>query len=118
MSHPGGCGPGRACASLAWILALGIALPAPAQSTDPEDWTEKKCRLCRSAVADALRLLGRDGIRDVFLDRNDAFIAGGCKEQVFICAETDEETELANLLTVMTMNEGIASTFVPFGCRE
>lgn len=33
-----------------------------------------------------------------------------------VCPVTEAELELANLLTIMTMNEGMASTFVPFKC--
>ncbi|MCO6384164.1 hypothetical protein [Oceanicola sp. 502str15] len=89
--------------------------PATAQNVTPE-WTARKCELYEMAFADALSIQGPSGLRESFLAENDAFVATGCSTRQSVCAETPEEVALANLLTVMTMNEGMASTFVPFGC--
>lgn len=97
------------------LLAL-CALPAPAMSQD--DWSRRKCDLYQLAFDDALAARGTTGLRPDFLTANDAFIASGCLTQGSVCARTDEEIALADLLTVMTMNEGMASTFVPFACRD
>ncbi|RID92990.1 hypothetical protein D2N39_04860 [Gemmobacter lutimaris] len=99
-------------------LAALLAQPVLAQdaSQDGQTWTERKCALYQQAFDDALHAIGRDGIRKTFLARNTAFIEGGCTDNAKLCPETGKEIELANLLTVMTMNEGMASTFVPFGC--
>lgn len=106
-------------------LALGLALPgafwigpAAAQALDGLTWSEQKCVLYSAAVQDALGILGKEGIGDVFLSANDAFIAGGCIDPGHVCPRTKQEGNLANLLTIMTMNEGMASTFVPFGCSD
>ena len=99
---------------LALLIFLGL-YGVPAQSQD-QSWRETKCTLYQHAVIDALGMLGQDGIRKEILAENDAFIASGCIDNYRICPQTDRETELANLLTIMTMNEGMASTFVPFGC--
>ncbi|MCC1481282.1 hypothetical protein [Roseibaca sp. Y0-43] len=97
------------------VMALGLALGG-AMAADAQTWTERKCTLYAAALEDALGLVGRDGISDGFLTANAAFIAQGCTERGRICPKSDQERALADLLTVMTMNEGMASTFVPFAC--
>jgi hypothetical protein len=87
--------------------------PAPL----PADWSAEKCDLYQQAFSDALAAVGPAGLRPGFLAQNDAFIASGCTTQGSVCAETEAEIALADLLTIMTMNEGMASTFVPFGCK-
>ena len=94
-----------------FALAQDYTAPAPADA-----WSKRKCSLYQQAVADALATLGSTGLRPEFLSENNAFIASGCTAPTDICARTEQEFTLANLLTVMTMNEGMASTFVPFGC--
>ncbi|MBN2761281.1 MAG: hypothetical protein JXQ79_12340 [Rhodobacteraceae bacterium] len=98
-------------AATALSMALCSAAPATAES-----WTERKCALYAAAMEDALGLLGRDGISDAFLSENAAFIAQGCTERGRFCPQTAQERALADMLTLMTMNEGMASTFVPFAC--
>ena len=99
-------------------MAMTLLFASSAAGQDADGWNEEKCRLYRHAVEDALEFLGENELRDVFLAQNEAFIATGCLEQGAVCAETEQEIEFANLLTVMTMNEGMASTFVPFGCND
>ncbi|QIE44631.1 hypothetical protein G5B38_03280 [Pseudohalocynthiibacter aestuariivivens] len=100
--------------------ALGIftlcALPLSAVAQD--DWSQRKCDLYQQAFADAVTAQGAVGLRPEFLNQNAGFIASGCLTQGTVCARTAEEIALANLLTVMTMNEGMASTFVPFACPD
>ncbi|WP_136635657.1 hypothetical protein [Pseudooceanicola onchidii] len=97
-------------------LALVLALSAHGAQAD--DWSDRKCALYQDAVTDALHALGADGIRPEFTDQNEAFLAGGCTGPEKVCAVTPEERALADMLTVMTMNEGMASTFVPFACPD
>ncbi|WP_272006180.1 hypothetical protein [Roseovarius sp. ZX-A-9] len=97
-------------------LLILFALPAPAPAQD--EWSQRKCDLYKLAFHDALAAQGTTGLRPEFLGANDAFIASGCLTQGTVCARTGAEIALADLLTVMTMNEGMASTFVPFACRE
>lgn len=92
-------------------LALCVTAPAHAQT-----WAERKCALYDRAFADALRLWGDDGISPEFLDGNAAFIAQGCTERGRICPASPQERALADRLTLVTMNEGMASSFVPFAC--
>lgn len=108
------------------IFVLSIALlffppqPLAAQQNSLQGltWTEQKCVLYQHAFADALDLLGREGISKSFLAANTAFIETGCIDERRVCPQSDDEFELANILTIMTMNEGMASTFVPFSCPD
>lgn len=99
--------------AVALILCTG---PVSAQSLEGLTWTEQKCVLYERAVKDAIEFQGPDGLRASFLDENVNFIASGCVKDKAICPVTDPEIQLVNMLTIMTMNEGMASTFVPFGC--
>ncbi|WP_154449374.1 hypothetical protein [Halovulum marinum] len=98
------------------LLAVPPLLPQ-AEPVAAETWSARKCALYRDAVDDALALRGRDGLRPEFLRRNEDFIRSGCTTQGHVCPETPQELALADMLTLMTMNAGMASTFVPFGCR-
>lgn len=81
-------------------------------------WTEQKCVLYQRAWDWAYNSIGPDGISPEFIAQNDKFIATGCIERTIVCPRSKEDFDMANMLTVMTMNEGMASTFVPFTCRE
>ncbi|MFU8777844.1 MAG: hypothetical protein ACNA7M_09275 [Roseovarius sp.] len=98
------------------ILAFGPIAKAEEAPTDA--WTLRKCALYAQATEDALAALGQEGLSPRFLEENRAFIGSGCVAPARICAETAQDYALADLLTMMTMNEGMASTFVPFGCEN
>lgn len=108
----------RFCSSaiFASIVLFCITPPLGAQDLEGLTWSEQKCVLYAHAVEDALGFQGADGLREAFLNGNQSFIDSGCQSADRVCPITDAERELANLLTIMTMNEGMASTFVPFGC--
>lgn len=97
-------------------------LPGPllAQAVDLEGmtWTEQKCALYDRAFDDAVGMVDADGLSPAFLAQNEAFIAGGCIDYIRICPTSAQEYRLVDILTLMTMNEGMASTFVPFGCPQ
>ncbi|TDT77219.1 hypothetical protein BDE40_0499 [Litoreibacter halocynthiae] len=98
------------------MLRLAVALILSGTPASADAWGDKKCELYRAAFEDARVMLGSDGISDSFTDGNARFIASGCTEQIRLCPQSVKELELADMLTVMTMSEGMASTFVPFGC--
>jgi hypothetical protein len=81
-------------------------------------WTEQKCVLYQRAWDSAYAAIGPDGISAEFISKNTAFVSTGCQEPIGVCPRSDEEINMANMLTVMTMSEGMASTFVPFNCHE
>ncbi|KIC10483.1 hypothetical protein RA19_12340 [Leisingera sp. ANG-M1] len=103
-------------------MLLAVSLNTSALSETPtedgQNWQEQKCALYQSAADDALEYLGSDGMSTEFLSRNTAFIESGCTTRGNACPRSAKELEFANLLTLMTMNEGMASSFVPFGCLE
>ncbi|WP_306155541.1 hypothetical protein [Roseovarius sp. MMSF_3281] len=101
----------------ALAIVTFLAGPVGAQELEGLTWSEQKCVLYDHAVESALGFQGLDGLREEFLSENRSFIDGGCQPTDHVCPITDAEIELANLLTIMTMNEGMASTFVPFSCR-
>ncbi|WP_341861433.1 hypothetical protein [Gymnodinialimonas sp. 57CJ19] len=101
------------------VAALCVPLvPAHAQTVDLGGltWVEQKCVLYQSAWDWAVNSVGAEQISANFIADNDRFVASGCLADIAVCPTNDAEFELANLLTVMTMNEGMASTFVPFAC--
>jgi len=102
---------------LSSVIMTCLAFPVFAQDSEGLTWSEQKCVLYDRAVQAALDFQGREGLREEFLRENQSFIDGGCQTRGNVCPITDAEIELANLLTIMTMNEGMASTFVPFNCR-
>lgn len=95
------------------VLASWAASAAGAQT-----WTETKCTLYRDAWAGARERQGRRGLGQAFLESHEAFLASGCATRGGVCRQSYEEVALADLLKVLAMNEGMASTFVPFGCFE
>lgn len=103
---------------LASVAMIGGIGPGPVSATDrqADGWTARKCNLYEASVRDAVSLHGPEGLRMEFLTENQKFIDAGCTGRVEICPMTHEEWRLADTLLKMTMNEGMASTFVPFGC--
>lgn len=97
-------------------MASFAALPVFADALQGLTWSEQKCVLYEGAVAAALEMQGGDGLGQEFLSANREFIDSGCQTRGQVCPRSEAELELANLLTIMTMNEGMASTFVPFSC--
>ncbi len=81
-------------------------------------WTEEKCRRYRAAWDTLSSRTARRGLGPDFVQRHEAFIASGCTTQGDVCPRSPEELEAANMLTIMAMNAGMASTFLPFGCPK
>lgn len=106
----------RGAVFVAVLLVLGAL--AEAEEAPADAWTLRKCALYAQATDDALAVLGQEGISPRFLEENQTFIRSGCVAPAGICAQTAQDYALADLLTMMTMNEGMASTFVPFGCEN
>lgn len=104
------------CAAAVVLMPVQVL----AQEVDLEamSWTEQKCAIYARAFDEAVGMVDADGLSAEFLARNEGFIAGGCTEYIRTCPTSAEEYRLADILTLMTMNEGMASTFVPFGCPK
>lgn len=80
-------------------------------------WRAQKCLLYKRAWDAAYLAVDQQDVSEEFLSRNASFLAAGCRERVAVCPRSKAEFDMANMLTIMTMNEGMASTFVPFSCR-
>ncbi len=81
-------------------------------------WTEEKCRRYRAAWDTLSSRTGRRGLGPEFIERHEAFLVSGCTIQGDVCPRSAGELEAANMLTIMAMNAGMASTFLPFGCPK
>ena len=103
------------------LLAASIASGATfalAQDSQPQSWSEVKCARYKKAWSEALTRRGTQGLGPEFLDNHDAFLASGCMAQANVCPKSAEELELANIMVILAMNAGTASTFLPFSCRK
>jgi hypothetical protein len=89
-----------------------------AQSAAASSWTVTKCDRYRKAWTGALSRRGGKGIGAEFMERHEAFLESGCLSKADVCPRSPEEFELANVLTILAMNAGTASTFLPFACRK
>ncbi len=99
-------------------LLAGWAGQALSQSAPADDWTRRKCDLYGAAWQDVVRTHDMAGIRPGFLKKHQDFIDLGCPQDMRVCAASAGEIRLADLMTILSMNEGMASTFVPFGCPD
>jgi len=98
------------------MLALGTAT-VQAQPAEPATaWQVEKCRIYAENWNKALDSFGTDNLNYNFIAQNENFIAGGCTEPAEICPQSSQELEITDLLTMVMMNAGAASTFVPFRC--
>jgi hypothetical protein len=105
--------PRSALLALLVLPGLAVAQPRPA-----DDRQEAKCRSYAEAWADALARFGRAGLGAEFLARHDAFVARGCVGTRDVCPRSREELAMADAMTIAAMNARMASSFVPFMCRE
>jgi hypothetical protein len=100
--------------SAALLLAALVAFPSAAQRS----WNEEKCVRYGDAWPEALARFGQQGLGDAFLAAHDAFLASGCVSREPVCPRSRQEEDIANAMTIVAMNAGMASSFVPFRCRD
>jgi hypothetical protein len=103
-------------------LAAFLATISPSRATAPEGrpqtWREVKCARYTKAWSEALARRGSKGLGRQFLDSHAAFLTSGCTAPADVCPRSTEELELANIMVILAMNAGTASTFPPFACRK
>lgn len=124
-SYPVNGSIGRAV-RLALALAFGLVAVTAARAEDEAGetastrsaWQVEKCEVYRQAFTEIVEHVGREGVSASFLERNTEFIDSGCLAAVDACPQTDKDIEIANGLTIATMNAGAASSFSPFRCRS
>lgn len=105
--------------ALLFCVALSsLTCGAAAQYDGPGSWPEAKCVRYKTAYAQAIARQGLGGIGKAFLEAHDAFLASGCLEGRDVCPRSKQELDLANTLVILGMNQGMASTFMPFACRR
>jgi hypothetical protein len=105
-------------ALVAAITGAAMVGPAAGQDSPPDDWARRKCALYATAWQRVLDTRDMGGIGADFIATHRAFIDSGCDAAIRVCPRSPGEIALADLLTVLSMNEGMASTFVPFDCPE
>lgn len=105
-------------ASLALGTLLALSAVGSLQAQAPQNWPQVKCERWRGAYDEALKRIGRKGLGEEFLARNEAFIASGCQTPPDVCPRNAEELTFANVMVMAGMNAGLGSTFMPFACRK
>ena len=103
------------CLALLALAPASGASPAGAAAS-PRSWREVKCTRYGAAWSQALARLGTWGLGQEFLDRHAAFLASGCSAKADVCPRSEAEFKLANVMVILAMNAGTASTFPPFKC--
>lgn len=106
------------CVAFLGLTLATVTAPAFAQEKQSPSWTEVKCARYKKGWTDALARRGTQGLGKEFLERHEAFLASGCTTQADVCPRSEEELDLANIMVVVAMNAGTASTFPPFACRK
>ena len=107
-----------ALAALLAALLASSASRAAAQESPSPSWSEVKCARYKNGWSDALARRGTRGLGREFLAAHEAFLASGCTARADVCPRSAEELDLANIMVVVAMNAGTASTFPPFACRR
>ena len=103
------------------LLAAFDFTPRPAAAAHNQhlaSWPDVKCSRYRKAWSQAIAKTGTAGLGREFLVRHEAFLASNCTIAAHVCPRSDEEFRLANLMVVLAMNAGTASTFPPFACPQ
>ena len=103
-------------AALVFALALALLGHVAALAQEPpQDWREVKCARYAQAAKAYFARRGVGGLGADFLAAHETFLASGCEVRQ-VCPRSEAEIAAANVLTVLAMNAGTASTFLPFAC--
>lgn len=97
------------------LLLLLALLASPVAAQTPQD---AKCARYAAAWTEAQSRIGQAGLGGAFLAGQDAFIASNCRARPGICPRSPQELAMADILTIAAMNAGMASSFLPFACRD
>jgi hypothetical protein len=106
---------GRSALAASLIASCILAEPSRVLA---QSWSEVKCARYSQAWSEVLARRGTRGLSDAFVASHDAFVASGCTTQGRVCPRSDDDFALANTMTVLAMNAGTASTFLPFACPK
>ena len=100
------------------LVALGGGSAASATDAVKRNWREEKCFRYARDWNEALRRYGRDGLSDGFLDGGAAFVRSHCVAAGAVCPATAKDRTLVDVLAIRVVNEGMSTTFLPFGCPD
>jgi hypothetical protein len=107
---------------LAFVFLAGLSAADPsfaaAGDKPKRNWIEEKCVRYSKGWDEAVKRFGKAGLGADFLARHDAFLASGCTRAHDVCARSPEELKRADVMVIVAMNAGMASTFPPFGCPK
>lgn len=95
------------------ILTILLLTPV-SHGSEQTQWQKEKCALFTEAWERARS--GVDDISEPFSTGAEAFIASGCADDSAICPSSSGDRQVADLITMLAMNAGAASTFLPFRC--
>lgn len=107
-----------AFAFLAALSASDLSPVAAQPAPSKRNWADEKCVRYGRGWSEALKRFGQAGLGPQFLARHDVFLASGCSGAHDVCARSAEELKMANIMVIVAMNAGMASTFPPFACPK
>jgi len=107
----------RAATTL-FVLATLSAHPVLAQSPEGDRWTERKCELYTDAWHHIAGGGVPEGVSVEFVTDHDAFLASGCLDRGYVCPRSPQERDIADMLSLMAVAEGMAGSFLPFDCAD
>ncbi|WP_417823563.1 hypothetical protein [Thalassospira lucentensis] len=109
------------------ITLLSLTLPATATAllttllttTDAHSatWRETKCTLYQDNRDETRAAMPANATSNAFNQQEDAFIASGCTERIYVCPHSKAELAYANLMSIKMMNAGATGSFLPFVCE-
>ncbi|MDD7969936.1 hypothetical protein [Roseinatronobacter alkalisoli] len=100
------------------LLATLSTQPVLAQSPESDSWTERKCELYTAAWHHLAGDGVPEGVSEGFVTDHDAFLASGCLDRGHVCPRSPHEREIADMLSLMAVAEGMAGSFLPFSCAD
>jgi len=107
------------------IILVSLLLPATAllttllTTTDAHSatWRETKCALYQDNRDETRAHMPANATSNAFNQQEDAFIASGCTERIYVCPHSKAELAYANLMSIKMMNAGATGSFLPFVCE-
>ncbi|WP_454286780.1 hypothetical protein [Rhizobium arsenicireducens] len=100
------------------LFHAGAKAASHEPATAPDAWTIEKCARYGRAFEALVKVFDEQGTTKDFIRGNRDFIAAGCSNGADICPTSERDIEFANALTLLAMNAGAASSFLPFVCRR
>ena len=80
-------------------------------------WRETKCTLYQDNRNETRAAMPANATSNAFNQQEDAFIASGCTERIYVCPHSKAELAYANLMSIKMMNAGATGSFLPFVCE-